>query len=506
MATLTPLDDTHGFTAGDLDTSGQVAWQPAYQKIYIADGRPYSDDINDSGYHILDFINTRLVGASTGGSFQHGDVVTQATSGASGVFDEVVDRGSGVTWNLIYRTTTVEFDTTNAITSADRPGVSLTPSAVVSPPHWLNWTLEAGTFPDGGSNVMSLCWGRVFLNSLSNPHQWFGTRKSNPRDLLLVQDDVASAINSQAQDQSGLVGDQIVAYIPYIGNYQIFGCINTMYVLRADPASGGKFSKLCDSSGIFGSTAWCWDDKGNLYWLGNDGIYVVSAETILTGGSALNITKEHLPLLVNDMGLNRRTDRVTMAYDKDRYGIQVSVSQFDRTWSAVFWIDLRTGGLFPDRYNDDHVPASLYYFDARRRADRKLLAGCYDGYIRNWSNDQKTDDGETIVSKAVIGPITSDDLKLKVKLNELAIKTGLDTDTLSVGLYAATTASKLIEMMRSEATPKIVKTFLGNRLMPSLRQIISDGALGILLFNDTNDSTWSIEEIDADLSESGRIK
>src|SRR4030042_155167 len=105
--TLTALGATNGFTAGDLDTSGQVAVLPAYQKVYFADGRAYSATLADSGYHKLDFINTRLVGTASG-SFTKGEVVTQETSEAAGIFDETVTVGAE-TWHLVYRTTTVEF-------------------------------------------------------------------------------------------------------------------------------------------------------------------------------------------------------------------------------------------------------------------------------------------------------------------------------------------------------------------------------------------------------------
>ena len=94
MATLTVLASGHGFTAGDLDTSGQVAIQPAYQKCYICDGRAYSATIADSGFHKLDFLNTRIVGTVTG-TFTQGEVVLQTDSGATGIFDENV--GSGAT-------------------------------------------------------------------------------------------------------------------------------------------------------------------------------------------------------------------------------------------------------------------------------------------------------------------------------------------------------------------------------------------------------------------------
>ena len=91
MATLTAFAASHGFTAGDLDTSGQVSVVHAYQKSYIADGRAYSAVIGDSGYHKIDWLNTCIVGAVTG-TFTQGEVVTQV-GGGTGIFDETVGAG-----------------------------------------------------------------------------------------------------------------------------------------------------------------------------------------------------------------------------------------------------------------------------------------------------------------------------------------------------------------------------------------------------------------------------
>lgn len=504
MATLTQLGATHGFTAGDLDTSGQVAIQPAYQKMYFADGRAYSATKADSGYHKLDFLNTRLVGNASG-AFTKGEVMTQAVSGATGIFDETVGSGASA-WHLVYRTTTTEFNATNVVTGGTS-SETVTPTSVVAPPHWLNWTLTTGSFPDGGSNILSLCWGRIFMNSIQHPHQWFATRINDPLDLLLVTDDVASAQNSQATKKAGLVGDQLLAMIPYKGNTQVFGCQNNMFVMRADPAKGGFFTTLSDTTGIFSHESFCWDDKNNLYFMGFDGIYALSAEAIINGAPPTNLTKEHVPNLVTNMGLNRRTDRVVMRYDKDRYGIVVSAVQRDGLWNAIFWLDLRTGGVFPESYAEDYIPTSLFYFDARTSGERGLLAGCNDGYVRKWDEDTKSDDGSTaITSNVLLGPISSDKTRTSVELNEVSVNTGINTDALTVSLHSGRTAEKLIKDVKDGVSPKVSKSFTIDKLLPSIRQHIEDGAVGIKLSNSTADSSWSIEKVDADIAESGRIK
>jgi hypothetical protein len=192
LPTLTPLGAGNNFYPedNDLDTSGYVAMTPAWQKVWFADGRPYSTDAHTTGYHKLDFINTRIVCTITGGPLTKGYALEQATSGAKGIVDETVTVGAA-TWVLVYRTTTTEFDTTNLITEYTPAGVAsgatiATITSVVAPPHYLPWVLttDKGLFPDGGSNIMCLAFGRLFMNSVYNPNQWFATRAGDPLDLL----------------------------------------------------------------------------------------------------------------------------------------------------------------------------------------------------------------------------------------------------------------------------------------------------------------------------------
>lgn len=151
MTDISALGATHGFSAGDLNIDGYVAAVPAYQKIYIADGRPFDSDINDSGYHVIDVVNTRLVGKASS-EFYVGETLTQVTSDAKGIYQKTIVRDDGTLWYLVYRTTTAEFDITNTITGGIS-GATLIPSAVESPPHWLNWNIERLTEYEGSLTI-----------------------------------------------------------------------------------------------------------------------------------------------------------------------------------------------------------------------------------------------------------------------------------------------------------------------------------------------------------------
>ena len=85
MASLVLLDSSKGFTAGDLVTSYYLCMVNAFQAIFFADGRKRADGC----FHKLNFQNDVLTGTASA-PFSRGETLTQAVSGAEGVFDESI--------------------------------------------------------------------------------------------------------------------------------------------------------------------------------------------------------------------------------------------------------------------------------------------------------------------------------------------------------------------------------------------------------------------------------
>lgn len=683
LTALTLADNN--FTVGDLDTSGQVAMCPAYQKVYFADGRPYDSDISKSGYHKLDMINTRLVGdfsaaqkdagvtapsghasatpttwltqtftassdylmnsirlllykvgnpgtvtvvvknvdpvttmptgdalvmvtfdsstlttdstpstatiisispalAITSGSvyaiiiysqypglrwlkatyagtgtaghstnsgvtwtadvfdlyfetwatdaFIRGEVVTQV-GGGTGIFDETVTVGSD-TWTLVFRTTPTEFISGVAIIGSIS-GTSLTPATsadIVAPPHWLNWTLKQGQFPDGGSDILALAFGRIFMNAKKQPNQWYATRAGDidlqsgtldgRLDMLMEQDDLSSPVSSQ-NTKAGLVGDAIISISAYKDFYVVFGCSKSVWVLIADPLAGGILREVTNyQTGIFSPTSCCWDDKGNFYFMGIDGIYRLDPSAIVSAQPPINLTKLRVPQLVTQLALNRGTDRVVMAFDKKQYGILVSASMQDGNWAANFWIDLRyktstskvdistmdAAGVFPEVFPTGLIPSSLFYLDSKNASERQLLLGGYDGYVRKYDPTVKSDDGgSAIISNVVFGPIT--DKSRSRGLSTISNISGVidpGSDDLEVRLYAAKTAKELLNNMAAGVAPDVKREFEQSSLLPTIRQRVTGGAFAVAIGNEEAGESWSLEKITANVDPAGRIK
>lgn len=388
-------------------------------------------------------------------------------------------------------------------------------TTITAPPHWLTWKPVAqysgvtnpGIMPDGGSNIGCLCFGRIFLNSMLNPHQWYCTRVFFPLDLDNSQTDVAASTYSQSA-KAGEVGDVIVAMISYKDHYLIWGCANEIWLLQSDPLMGGVNRCISKATGIFSPTSYCWDDKNNLYFLGTDGIYRLSSEAIINASPPENITKQHIPKLVTSLGLNRRTDRVAMGYDKQRYGIKVSVTQQDGEWAVAFWFDLRTGGIFPDEYASGQEAASLYYYDSYKSSERALLIGSYGGYIYKEDETEKSDDGSNAIqAHFAIGPLVADgEPREQVGINETSLVLGEESDGVTVDFYRGASADEVVANVLNEETPLITKTLTGDSLKNSIIDRVSGRAVVVKIKNETADETFSIESVNLPLQSEGRKK
>ncbi len=386
-------------------------------------------------------------------------------------------------------------------------------TTITAPPHWLTWkpvaqfsgVTNSGIMPDGGSNIGCACFGRMFLNFMFSPHLWGCTRVHYPLDFDNSQTDLAAAMyskNSKAHE----VGDAITAMISYKDHYLVWGCANEVWLLQSDPLMGGVNRCLSKSTGIFSPTSWCWDDKNNLYFMGTDGIYALSAEAIINAQPPINLTKQRNPKLITSLGLNRRTDRVAMGFDKQRYGIKVSVTQQDGAWAVAWWIDLRTGGVFPEKYPSGQEAASLFYYDSYKSSERGLLIGGYGGYIYKEDETESSDDGSNAIEAHVtLGPfVAGGEPRETIGINETSLVLGEESDGVTVDFHTGTSADEVVANVLDEETPIVTKGLTDDSLKDSIIDRVSGRAVAVKIKNETADETFSMEEINLTLQGEGR--
>jgi hypothetical protein len=484
------LTSDSGFQSGDLDCNGYFTAIPAFQNIFFADGRPYNADISESGYHRLDMVDTSLVGEPSG-AFNEGEVILDESNEEMGNFIETV--GSGATAkNLIYRTSTTQFEVGSEYHGADS-GETITPTAVIEPPHWLNWTLTDGSFPNGGSNVGCLFDGRLWLNSVWESNQWIASRQGDPFDFdtSIEVDDIQGAFSSQTS-LMGTISEPLISFIPYKNAYLIFGLTDSMWILRGGSTGAGQYTILTTDTGIFSPDSWCFDVNGNLYFIGLSGFFKVSNN----GETIDNISDRISPSLFKTLALNRVTDRVVMGYDRDRNLINITISLMDGNWSTSFCYNPTDDEFFPDSHIERQIPSAYAYITDPTSEQTGLWIGSYDGCIRKWDEDELSDDGEIITSKVLFGPIQVANLiRPNIKIKGIEVILSEESTNLDWALYSAESAEKLKENIESGETPIASGTFTSGGRQSLIDDKISGEFIGILFSNNTLDKTWSIEKV-----------
>jgi len=515
----------------DISTAESLTLFEAYQKVVV---------VNGANLKIADFINTKL-DLGSGNELTNppakGDVLTQATSGASMIVDFV---DSTKRYIYGYTTTSDSFNTSNTVSSDDGVATmspaTFTPSVVneaSTTPHWYDYTVypdivlsaakygaEAGAAYSFGTlpakaYLGCLYRGRAVLaGNPDYPHQWYMSRQADIWDYAYLANDAQSPAVGNNTD-AGEVGDIITALIPYKDDYLIFGCASSVWVLRGDPAAGGSLDEVDLTVGVFGANSWCFDGEGNLYFWGTNGIYVMSSGF----GAVKCLTENTLPAIVTEEAADPSTHRITMGYDRKRRGVLVCITKLSDGANSNYWYDLRTGGFFPESYPTVCGVFSLFHYAANDKGYEDLLLGCSDGYIRKFDDAAKDDDSgasDTKINSYCTLPIQplAPDGDHEGKLTSLTITTAGgaadgdfgDTDEVSYALYRGDDAETVLEDIVDGATAVESGALSGTGRKERVRKRVRGAYLGIKLYNSSADKTWAIEKVEGNIEPAGKLK
>lgn len=507
MATFTEIPNS------TVDTQDALTMFEGNQMVFVLNGRTKK---------IVDFLNTKLTVASPLTTPPlRGDVLTQATTEAQMVVQFV-----NLTKDTIYgyRITEAEFNTTDNVTSnnvgeQEMSPSSFVPATVVEPdtPHCYDWTNHPSNINNLPERAYIGCMymGRaVIAGNPADPNQWYMSRQNDPFDWDYGAADAQTPVAGEST-LAGKAGDIIRALIPYNDDYLFFGCASSIWVMQGDPAVGGTLQPLTNTTGIYSSTSWCFDDAGNLFFLGDAGIYRCSvAEGV---SKPQNITSVIIPKLKDELALNHKTHRVMMAYDKKRHGILVSTTYLPTGENYNFWIDSLTGGFFPERYQNECGAYSMIYFDADTEAESGLLMGNQDGFIRKFNDAQTYDEayGDVGIDSKCLLPVipAGQDSARTGRLVDLTFVTAGggadgsrgDSDEVGYKLYSGDCPEAVIEKAEDDAVPLYSGTLKGAGKHHQIRKRIRGRSIGILLKNDEINKGWALEQAEIDLRQSGRV-
>jgi len=344
----------------------------------------------------------------------------------------------------------------------------------------------------------------VLFGSVEDPQNYHMSRQGDPWDFDTGQGDARSATTGSLSD-AGRIGDPITALCPVSDEMLVIGCTRSVWVIRGDPMQGGYATRHCGQTGILGANAWTTDPQDNLYFMGEEGLYVMAP-----GGRPQNLTNARIPDLSGYRAVQpgqvgaAGQHYVTLAYDADRHGVLIFLSPYSSAGAAHYFYDLRNDALWPESYHDDIGPVCAAYYNASSPGYRKLLLGGRNGYLYEFDEATASDvvDGSTTVaisSHVWLGPrrLGGSALDDGVVTGIVGVLSG-GSDDVTCSVHAADTVEAALA-----ASAAATATWSAGRNAPD-RTRIRGGAHGVKVANITVGRRWALETVNCEVVEGGR--
>jgi hypothetical protein len=233
--------------------------------------------------------------------------------------------------------------------------------------------------------------GVVYLSRAGDPDDWDFSASNTDEERAI-------GLGAATSDIAGLP-EAVTAVIPHTDDYLLLASKNTFWVLRGDPGSGGVLDNLSHDVGCISRFAWCRDPEGNAYILTTNGIYHQPAGATV---SPQKLSKHLIPQSL--LGIDLEVIEPFLVYSLEYDGVFIFLAPKSTRPMDSWFFDSESAGFFPVQYNNqNHHPRSVLSYKPETQAFTKVLFGGKDGFIRSIGGT--TDDGGTIASRCVIGPI-----------------------------------------------------------------------------------------------------
>jgi len=347
----------------------------------------------------------------------------------------------------------------------------------------------------------------VLAGAQDAPHVWYMSRQGDPLDwdYAKVEQDVGRAVAGTNAD-AGKIGGPITALIPHSDDYLVFGCTNSLWVMRGDPAYGGQLDNLSETVGVVSRGAWCKGPEGETIFLSRDGLYMLAS-----GASSypVSVSRERLPRELLDVTA-APMNAITMAFDGHDRGVHLYITPIGAKPQVHWWFDWETKSFWNVGLQSSHEPFSILRYDAMSRTDSTVILGGRDGYLRRYLNESETDGGTEIESWIVYGPIDMGGGFAKGGLSQLlgvlaersgdVTWTAIASDTFEKALMHAKIPTTSVDgSMTSTGT---WTAGLNHMERPRIR----GACLVLRLENGTTTRAWAVERIAALRTQRGKLR
>jgi hypothetical protein len=253
--------------------------------------------------------------------------------------------------------------------------------------------------PPTGARIVTLYRNRLVLARTStDPQNWFMSKVGDYEnfDYGSTDDGVSVAVAGNNSD-AGKIGDVITCLIPFSDDFLVMGCSDSVWMLRGDPAAGGRLDNLAWGGGIVGPHAFARDPEGHIYYLSRTDLMMLPP-----GGLPKSISNTRIQKFLSNIDFSKYA--VRMAWDPIRQGLWVF---FTKAAAAavvhLFW-DQRMDAFTTHSFPNDFGPTAVKSLQGVLYEDRQVLLGGFDGFVRTFDPNWIADDDNNAISSYVDFP------------------------------------------------------------------------------------------------------
>jgi hypothetical protein len=481
-------------SGSDVFGSTNEIWlQDAFQKMYITDSalyRQYNPETN-----VVSTWVPSQGALPVGGNGTAFDITAVNTATPS--FTVAEDLSSLMAGDSIEVLNSTANDGTYTVASTSGTGPTVITTNQTMQDATVDGTLAVGTVT---CRFMALYRGRIVLSGLeTDPHNWWMSAVEDPDNFDYFP---ATETDTQAvagnTNQAGKLEDIVTALMPYLDDVMYFGGDHTLWRLSGDPAAEtGRFDNVSRQIGVVGPEAWTFDATGNLFFLGQNGLYkVANLGTTLepVGVGKLDDTFANLDFSAN---------RVRLLYDREWRGVHIFITPTSEPSTAVdnyFW-DERSDSYWRDVYPTAHGATAVHLFDADQFDDRAVLVGGWDSVIRTFNRTATDDDGTAITSFVLFTPIIAGDTG-RISATDITVNLAEGSSSNAIlQVFASGTA----EDAAAQTTIKAAKVLSEGRNTP-MNQRVADNVIQLKVIDSTVASTWSLESGSVGIKLAGNVR
>ena len=175
--------------------------------------------------------------------------------------------------------------------------------------------------------------------------------------------------------------------------------------MRGDPRNGGNVDLVSDITGMTFGEAWCKDPYGNIYFFGNR----PSVWRMAGPQQPQRISQPIEPLLKD---INTGANIIRLVWNDIQQCVHLFITESDTPADCTHYVwEYRSNSWWQDHFANNNLnPLCVVAYDGNLPNDRAILLGCWDGYVRFLDPNAVTDDGTTIFSNVLLGPILTQEM------------------------------------------------------------------------------------------------